>query len=354
MTRASDERYQVWKEKAEGVSLLAVAQMFGMKLKKHGQEFVGSCGYCAGRDRFAVNLTKGKWHCRGHGGGESPITLAMHVGNLAWKEAAEMLAGEPCPTGPVRPLSEAEQAERNRQRIKMEEDRKRREAQEAAYQEDTREAADRVWGETVSLDNTTGADYYGSRSIPKPPDGWPPSLRFHAALPYPGKGKYPAIVARVDDLSGNLAAVWRTYLRADGRKADVPNARLGLGPAGGGAVRIGGMGHKIGLAEGVESAMGAWNLVGRKFPVWAALSTSGLVGIEMPLGVEHVYIFPDGDRPLRKKGDEYEPAVPAGRKAALALRTRLLNEGISCTIAAEPGPAKDYADLWKLHAMEIA
>lgn len=352
MSRASDERHQAWKERAESISLLAAAQMFGMKLKKHGQEFVGPCGYCAGRDRFAINLSKGKWHCRGHGGGESPITLAMHVGAIAWKEAAEMLAGEPCPSGPARPLSETEKAERNRQRLKMEDAQKRRDAQEAQYQEDTREAAQRIWGASISIYGTIAEKYLTSRGVMPDVSG---PLRFHPTLPYPKKqGLFPALICGVDDMSGDLCAVWRIFLRSDARKLDVDAPKLGLGPAGGGAVRIGGIGRKIGLAEGLESALGAWNLIGRKYPVWAALSTSGLVGIELPLGIEHVVIFPDGDSPVAKRGNEYVPAVPAGRKAAVALRSRLIAEGVAVTIAAEPGQGQDYCDLWAIHSREVA
>lgn len=344
MSPAADDRYIAWKERAESVGLLAAAQMFGMKLKKHGQEFVGPCGYCAGRDRFAINLAKGKWHCRGHGGGESPITLAMHVGALAWKEAAEMLAGEPCPSGPARPLSETEKAERNRQRLKMEDDRRRREAQEAAHQDDTREAALAIWEASTAITGTLAQTYLISRGIPAFDTD---VLRFHPALPYPGKTKrYPALICRVDSVDASLCAVWRIYLRDDGRKADVPAAKMGLGPAGGGAVRLGGIGPKVAVAEGLESALGFWFLTGRKYPVFASLSTSGMTGIELPLGVDHCVIVPDGDAPIRKKDGDFVPSIPAGRKAAQSLRSRLLAEGISVTIAAEPPQNLDYADMW--------
>lgn len=165
-------------------------------------------------------------------------------------------------------------------------------------------------------------------------------LRFHAGLPYPQKpGRYPALICRVDDMDGNLTAVWRIFLRDDARKLDVDNPKLGLGPAGGGAVRLGGVGRKIAVAEGIESAYGYWLLTGQKHPVWAALSTSGLNAVELPLGVELVVIAPDGDHSMRRKDGEFVPAAPAGRVAAQALRTRLLNEGVGCTIAPEP-PAK--------------
>lgn len=227
-----------------------------------------------------------------------------------------------------------------------------RQAQETAYQADTQEAAQAIWGASTAITGTLAETYLLNRGFPAFETD---VLRFHPALPYPGKPKrYPALICRVDGMDGSLCAIWRIFLREDGRKADVPNAKLGLGPAGGGAVRLGGIGPKVAVAEGLESALGFWFLTGRKYPVLAALSTSGMIGIELPLGVDHCVIVPDGDRPIRKKGNDYEPAEPAGRKAAVALRTRLLSEGIACTIAAEPSAGLDYCDLWAEHAREVA
>lgn len=356
MTRASDDRFNDWKEKAESVGLLAAAQMFGAKLKKHGTEFVGPCPYCSGKDRFAINLQKGKWHCRGHGGGASVIAMAMHIGNLGFKEAIEQLTGEQCPTGQIAPLSDGEKAERNRRRLANDEAQRQRQQQEAARQDDTREAALAIWNSSSStISGTLAEKYLNARGVPTPDGhGWPDVLRFHHALPYPGKGLFPALVCRVDDVAGDLAAIWRIYLRSDGRKADVLEAKLGLGPAGGGAVRLFGTGKTIAVAEGVETALGYWMLTCGKHPVWASLSTSGMIGFEAPLGVDRIIIVPDGDRPIKKKGEEYEASVPAGRKAAQSLHARLIGDGIKCGMAAEPPPSRDYLDLWNAHAREVA
>jgi hypothetical protein len=348
-----DRAFSAWKERAENVGLLVAAQQFGAKLKRAGSEWMGPCCFCGGRDRLGINLGKGKWHCRGHGGGESPITLAMHLGNISWKTAIEQLTGEPCPTGPAKPLSEAEKAERNRKRLEAESAQRAREAEQERYESNTRETSLAIWNASEPLKDTLAATYLCQRGLIFPE--WPSVLRFHPALPYPGKSKrYPVLVCRVDDISGDLTGVWRTFLREDGRKADVETARLGLGPVAGGAVRIGGLASKIAVGEGIESALGYWLLTGQKQPTWAALSTSGLIGFEAPLGVEHCVIAPDGDAPIRKQGNDFAPSVPAGRKAALALRTRLLAEGVSCTIAAEPPCGRDFNDLWLAHCAEVA
>lgn len=342
-----------WRDRAESVGLLVAAQQFGAQLKRKGAEWVGPCCACGGKDRLAIHPAKGKWNCRGHGGGSSVISLAMHLSDVSFKQAIEQLTGEPCPTGPAKPLSEAEKAERNRKRLQAEAAQRARDAEQQRYEDNTRETAGAIWDASIDLKGTTGATYLCKRGLIL--EEWPSVLRFHPALPYPGKSKrYPVLVCRVDDISGDLTAVWRIYLREDGRKADLENPKLGLGPAGGGAVRIGGLASKIAVGEGVESALGYWLLTGQKHPAWAALSTSGLVGFEAPLGLEHCVIAPDGDAPIRKHGNDFAPAIPAGRKAALALRTRLLAEGVSCTIAAEPIAGRDYNDMLIAYQAEVA
>lgn len=341
-----------WKRRADETDMLEAAIKHGAVLKRVGRENVGPCPTCGGRDRFSISQVKHKWHCRGHGGGHGAIGMVMHIAGLSFLESCENLTGEPNPSGrQAKPLSEEQKAEFNRRRQEAQARQRQREAEEQAYRDDTRETAQAIWNASQPIDGTLAQTYLMSRGLPEFESD---VIRFHRSLPYPNGKRYPALVARVDDLAGNLAAVWRIFLRDDGRKADVPDAKLGLGPAGGGAVRIGGMGRKIGVAEGVETALAAWHLVDKAFPVWAALSTSGMIGIELPLGVEHVCIFPDGDAPIRKRGHEFEPTKPAGRQAAEALRSRLLSQGVACTIAAEPAPGRDYLDIWSDHCREVA
>jgi Toprim domain len=356
MTRAPDDRFTDWKNKAEAVGLLAAAKMFNAKLRKAGAEWVGPCTYCGGTDRLGINTGKTKWNCRGFGGGSSVISLAMHLGNMAYKEAIEQLTGEPPPDGRRGALSEEEKTARATALADAKARERADKAAQDAYEEDTRAAALCIWNASQPIAGTIAEKYLDSRGI-RTSDvirgiG---VLRFHPALIHDfSRKQYPALVARVDDMSGDLCSVWRTYLRPDGRKADVDPNKMGKGPAGGGAVRIGNDGPKIGLAEGIESALGAWNLIARKYPVWATLGTAGLAGIELPLGIQQVCIFPDGDRPIKKQGHDFVPTVPAGRRAAETLRARLLTEGITVTIAAEPGMGRDYCDLWLEHQREVA
>ncbi|HSV24657.1 MAG TPA: hypothetical protein VLJ17_16715, partial [Xanthobacteraceae bacterium] len=104
-----------------------------------------------------------------------------------------------------------------------------------------------------------------------------------------------------------------------------------------------------------ESSLGAWFVIGRAYPVWATLSTSGLIGIELPLAVKETITFPDGDIPYKRQGGIYVPTkVPPGRAAARALHDRLAHEGVKNTVAAEPPPPLDYANLWNAMRAEVA
>jgi putative DNA primase/helicase len=342
------QAYEDWRNRADQNDLLATAITYGAILKRAGREHIGPCPACAGEDRFSINPGKNLWNCRGHGGGHGAVGMLMHIAGLSFAQTCETLTGEPNPSSnrPARPLSAEEQAARNRQRIESDRIQEQRRAEEERYQEQTTAQALAIWNGSVGISGTLAEKYLLARGIPIPDGEWPSSLRFHGALPYPKKpGTYPVLVCRVDDVEGNLTSIWRIFLRADGRKADLPEAKLGLGPSAGGMVRLNGPNDHIGICEGVETALGAWNLIGRKYPVWSGLSTA-ISSVELPLFVTRVTVFSDGDAPLRKKGHDYEPAIPAGRKAAEALRARLIQEGVSCSVAAEPFCGTDYLDVW--------
>lgn len=344
-----------WKEEARAVPLIEAWAKFGAVLKRAGREHVGPCPACGGTDRFSINPSKSVWNCRGSEGGHDAIGLAMHVGGLSFLQACEELTGRPNPTGTqAKPLSAEEQAERAKRRTESEARQRALKARQAAYEEDTLEAATAIWNACLPIAGTPAENYLACRGFTDLPASL--ALGFHPALLYPGRSRMPALVCRVDDAWGAITGIWRIYLRADGRgKAEVENAKLGLGPCGGGAVRIGGEGPKIGLAEGLESALGAWCLTGRRYPVWAALSTSGLTGIELPLAVKQVIIYPDGDEPMRRQNGEYVPVTAApGIKAAKACAERLKAEKVNVTIAAVPPVGIDYCDLYNASRAEVA
>lgn len=344
---------EAWRDEANQVALLDVALKYGANLKRSGQEFIGACPACGGVDRLAVHPTRGVWNCRGACGGADAIALARHLGNLTFKQACEELTGRPSPDHTASIESHAEKEFRAKRRAENDAARKAREAQQKADEENTTKAALSIWEASRPLKGSLAEVYLNSRGIEM--ERWPEVLRFHPMLRHPNFGpRLPALICRVDDVEGKFTGIWRIYLDEEGHKARLINPKLGLGPCAGGAVRLWPAERKIAVAEGLETALSYWLLIGRKYPVWPVLSTSGMVNFQIPFEVDLLEIACDGDAPLRKHNGEFKPSIPAGRKAAESLRTRALEEGVGCVIASEPPPGLDWNDLWLERTKEIA
>ena len=217
----------------------------------------------------------------------------------------------------------------------------------------------KLWSQTKPISGTLGEVYLKKRGIELPSGvEWPDCLRFHPRVEWEigsewdGSNKinpgpyFPCLIASVVDSNGELSAVWRIFLDDNGDKANLIPAKIGLGSVAGCAVRIGGNGPKVGIAEGIETALASWLLIGRKYPVWSVLSTSGMANFEPPPFIKCGTIFPDGDRPIKKLGDDFVPAEPAGRAAARQMASEMRRAGMQWTIEAEPPAGKDYLDLF--------
>ena len=167
----------------------------------------------------------------------------------------------------------------------------------------------------------------------------PPLLRLHRALPYWNAdnklvGTYPAMLAPLTTPEGKLVALHRTYLCADGRKADVPTVKKltgAAGPLAGACIAL----HKpargvVGIAEGIETALAGWFVSG--LPTVASYSASILASWRWPAGVQRLVIFADHDK--------------AGREAADKLRARALAARLRCEVLTPTEPGTDWADVW--------
>jgi hypothetical protein len=85
-----------------------------------------------------------------------------------------------------------------------------------AYSDDHTDAARRIalarriWDAAKEASGTPVVSYLGSRSITIPV---PPSLRWAPACPHPSDIKFPAMIARIDNIDGEFIGVHRTYVR---------------------------------------------------------------------------------------------------------------------------------------------
>ena len=253
----------------------------------------------------------GTWrdHEAGEGGGVLALVVRERGGSereaMAWLRDAGLLDG----AGRYRPDSELAGRDVPSKR------RNRADSAPSSKPRDTTAAARRVWNATEPLPGTIAGTYLRHvRGVGHVAGA--PSLRFSAALSHPyAPGRFPCLVAGVQDVHGGFLGVQRIYLDREGapQKADVEPVRASLGSLAGGAVRLAEPEHgrPLLVGEGIESTAAAMVLF--DLPGWAALGTSGLRAIELPEHVIDVVIAADRDA--------------AGLRAAAALARRLEAEG---------------------------
>lgn len=294
---------------------------------------------------------KGIWKCFGCDQGGDVFGFFMKVDGVTFPRAVEIvaeLAGVPIPdskpeTGEERRKRQERAAERARQQAQ-------REISDKAETEQKIDAVRAIWSGGVPIAGTPAEAYLMGRSIPKME--WPPSIRFHRGLMINGD-RHPAMICGVQNKDRKLVAVWRIFLKPDGSPLigeDGRKVKLGLGPAGGGAVRLGPAMEEISVCEGVETGFGVGCLTAWKRSVWPLLSTSGMTGWEPPAGIRKAHIYADGDRAKFRKGTE-DVAEPPGRVAANKLKEKLEAMGIEA-IVNEPPAGSDWLDVWRSAAAD--
>jgi putative DNA primase/helicase len=189
------------------------------------------------------------------------------------------------------------------------------------------EAGLAMWNASISGDGSLVEKYLATRGLHLP---LPPMLRFHAALKHRSGGIWPAMVALVTrGVDDAPLGIHRTFLARDGSgKAPVEPQKMMLGPCRGGAVRLAPAGDVLMVGEGIETSLAA--MQARGLPAWAALSTSGMLALDLPPDVREVIVLADGDA--------------AGGSAASGAALRWKREGRRVRIAHAP-QGMDFNDM---------
>ena len=154
-------------------------------------------------------------------------------------------------------------------------------------------AALRIWREAEPVRSSPAKAYLESRGILAASS----ALRFHPRTPPGPKGRtrfLPAMIAAVS-LDEGPVAIHRTFLSTEAStKAAFERPKRALGSLGEAAVRLFAPADgKLGLAEGIESAMSAYALTG--IPAWATLGNERFGLISIPESVTELHLFVDHD-----------------------------------------------------------
>ena len=283
-------------ERARGIDILSVALRYGARLRNAGgSEFVGPCPRCGGRDRFAANIKKRCWNCRGCTKGGDVIDLVRHLTGMQFGEAVEVLTGETWPTPHI------EEGRHHRH---------------PGASSDHRALAGRIWRDSGRIFGTSAERYLvnsrhrGGRDIDI--DVIPEIdavLRFHPRCWIVKNVHRPSLIALIRDIkTDEPIGIMRTPLSDEGYKAPVRNEsgdfvdRWAVGRKKGGAIKLwldGLITYRLVVGEGMETV--AFTATRREHrglplqPAWALIDAGNLATMPPLAGIETLIILVDND-----------------------------------------------------------
>ncbi len=261
-----------------------------------------ACPVCGGKDRFRFDDKEGRgtFYCPSCGPGDG-VQLAMNITGMEFRDVAvqiERIAGVVKPSATAPDRSDEDKVAALRKAFK---------------------------GSRLIERGDESCRYLAGRGLRL--YDLPESIRTHPGMQYWEDGKvvgaYPAMLAVVTDSAGRAVSLHRTYLQ-DARKAPVsaPKKLMQGLQVPGAAIRLTAVSRSLGIAEGIETALAAAELL--EMPVWSCISTSGIETFEPPVGVEHVVVFADND------------ANFAGQAAAYRAAHRLALKGYEVEVVIPP------------------
>lgn len=162
----------------------------------------------------------------------------------------------------------------------------------------SRETARRLFAMSQAIGGTLADTYLRHRGIA--PGSALAALRFHPRCYYRPEDQditetWPAMIAAVTDLSGEVTGVHRTWLAPDGSgKAPIDTPRKAMGDLLGHAVRFGVPGEVMAAGEGIESVLSIREVL-PGMAMAAALSAPHLAAIAFPETLRRLYIVRDAD-----------------------------------------------------------
>jgi CHC2 zinc finger/Toprim domain len=290
---------------AKAVAIESELARRGIRLKRAGRELIGPCPICAGTDRFAVNVAKQIWNCRGCMKGGDVVDLVQHLDGISFIAAVETLTGAKLPPTP---------------KLKI--------VGDDNYEQRQREKAAWLWSQRQPIIGTPAERYL--REVRGYQGPLSPTLAF---LPARTDHQHPAMIgafALVDEPEpgifgepDNVGAVHLTLLTPDGNgKADVKPNKIVIASPRGMPLMLAPMNDLMGLAitEGIEDALSVHQATG--LGAWAAGSAPFMP--KLVTAIEHlatareydaspdcITIFVDDDDAGRRHAQELAAGLAA-------------------------------------------
>jgi hypothetical protein len=154
------------------------------------------------------------------------------------------------------------------------------------------------------------------------------------------KGRYPVMLGAVTDQQGELVALHRTFLTADGHKAPVSHPKKltrASASLAGASIKLDQpyqISNKLTLAvaEGIETALAC--RLGSCIPTWSCMSANGIKSFIWPSALESLVIFADND----KHG--------VGQAAAWDLASRAVAAGLEVRVLVPQTAGTDWLDVY--------
>ena len=228
--RAPRANWDAWFERARSFPILPVAEQLGAQLKNVAtNEWAGPCPLCGGDDRFALNVKKNVFLCRGSDARGSPIDMVMHVTGCSVIEAAERINGDPRPDNTRDETPDERDARLHVNAARMA-DLKRREedsAAETAKAQRDEQHIDDVLERALPIDQSDKGMAYlqTTRGLRNVPPRFLTDIRYVPELSYWGfrddgglddkpvlLAVLPAVVALIRNDSGAVIGLAETYL----------------------------------------------------------------------------------------------------------------------------------------------